>query len=71
MNIMKLCSTDQELRLINEISWRHAYVSTSPHRRHETSRFKKITPPPHYGDVINEQPLNLYGSKEGSAARSS
>ena len=24
MNIIKLCSTDRELRLVNEIAWRHA-----------------------------------------------
>ena len=36
---MKLCSTNGELRLINEIAWRHVCVSTSPHRRHKTSRF--------------------------------
>ena len=29
INIMKVCSTDRELRLVNEISWRHVCASIS------------------------------------------
>ena len=52
---MKLCSTDRELHLVNEIAWRHSCVSTSLTSRKVT--FQKTTPAPRDGDVINGRPF--------------
>ena len=45
MNIMKFCSTDRELRLVNEIAWSRLCLNL-PHQRHETSRFRRLPGPP-------------------------
>ena len=46
INIMKLCSTDRKLRLVNEITWRHVCISTSSHRCFKTPRYRRLPPPP-------------------------
>ena len=46
INTIKLCSAHQELRLVNEIAWRHVCFSTFPHWRYETSLFRRHPPPP-------------------------
>ena len=49
INIMKVCSTDLESRLVSEIAWRHACLSTSPNWCHEMSCFKRL---PHHPVMV-------------------
>ena len=54
---MKLGSTDRELRSVNQIACRHVCFVTSPHRRHETSRFRRLPRPPSMVPSLTDGPV--------------
>ena len=58
---MKLCYTDRELGLVNKIACFHVCVSTSPHRRQETSYFRRLPHPLAMVTSLMDGPFKLFG----------